>query len=160
MNLYLTPTVCVLRGSQRLRLPDIAAVAGPLCADLEAHAQASGFAIDGPPIFTAQGLPDDIKTLFDWAACLPVANAQDALAEKFNEPSGPYELIVLPPLSCARTMYVGPLAGLFAHGYQPLLRAIAEAGRHPSGVSREVYHVWHGPEAPDNRIEIQIGIAA
>jgi hypothetical protein len=67
---------------------------------------------------------------------------------------------VLPPLSCARTEYVGPLAGLFTHGYQPLLRAIAEAGLRPSGASREVYHLWRGPEAPDNRIEIQIGIAA
>lgn len=160
MNLYLTPAVCVLRRSQRLRLPDIAAVAGPLCAELEAHAQASGFAIDGPPIFTAQGLPDDIETLFDWAACLPVADAQGMPADEPHVPSGQTELTVLPPLSCVRTVYVGPLAGLFAHGYQPLLRAIAEAGLRTSGTSREVYHVWHGPEAPDNRIEIQIGIAA
>lgn len=160
MDRHLTPAIRVLRRSQRLCLPEIAAAAGPVCAELEAHAQASGLAIDGPPIFTAQGLPDDAETPFDWAACLPVADAQGMPADEPHVPSGQTELTVLPPLSCARTEYVGPLAELFAHGYQPLLRAIAEAGLRPSGASREVYHVWRGPEAPDNRIEIQIGIAA
>lgn len=158
MDLHLTPAIRVLRRSQCLCLSEIAAVAGPLCAEMNAHALASGLAIDGPPIFTATGLPDNAQTPFDWAACLPVADAQGAQAEQPKVPSGPNELAVLPPLSCARTVYVGPLAGLFTHGYQPLLRAIAEAGMRASGESREVYHVWHGPEAADNRIEIQIGI--
>lgn len=159
MDLHLTPTIHVLRRSQRLRLPEIAAAAGPLCAELYAQAQVSGLAIDGPPIFIATGLPDDAQTPFDWAACLPVAGAQRVSVGQPDMPSGPQELAVLPPLSCARTVYVGPLVGLFTRGYQPLLQAIAEAGLRTSGESREVYHVWHGPDSPDNRIEIQIGIA-
>ena len=65
----------------------------------------------------------------------------------------------LPALSCMRTVYRGPLAELFTHGYQPLLQAIAEAGLRTSGESREVYHAWLGPDSPDNRIELQIGLA-
>ncbi|UPG73056.1 GyrI-like domain-containing protein [Roseomonas gilardii subsp. gilardii] len=100
--------------------------------------------LNGPPIFQAWGMPQDAQTEFELAFCLPVAG-------------GDHEL---PPLRCAAAIYEGPISGLFIHGYEPLLQAIAAAGLQASGESREVYHRWQDPEAMDNRIEIQIGLGA
>ena len=38
-------------------------------------------------------------------------------------------------------------------------RVVAAAGWTPDAQTREVYHVWHGPDSPDDRIELQIGLA-
>jgi hypothetical protein len=144
MELHTTPVIPVLRRRLTLRLPQVAQMAGPCCAELEALARAQGRTVQGPPIFAAHGLPQDGHTPFDLDICLPVSGPG---AEE------------LPALSCMRTVYCGPLEGLFTQGYQALLDAIAAAGRTPSGQTREVYHAWHGPDSPDNRIELQIGLA-
>ncbi|AUL98872.1 AraC family transcriptional regulator [Rhodocyclaceae bacterium] len=143
MELHTTAPVCVLRRSHRLSLDAVGTQAAQAYADLHAEAQARGLTVNGPPIFAARGLPQQAHTPFDLDFCLPVEGAG---------------LPMLPALRCARRVYEGPLSDLFSQGYQPLLHAMAEAGLRASGDSREVYHVWHGPDAPDNRIEIQIGI--
>lgn len=145
MELHITPPLAVLSCRRRLRLPEIGLHAPRVYADLHARARSRGFAADGPPVFVARDMPTDAQTLFDMDFCLPVKGG---------------DLPLLPPLRCARAIHEGPLAGLFVRGYQPLLQAIALAGLRMSGESREVYHAWHGPESPDNRIEIQIGLAA
>ena len=135
-----TPVLC-RRG--RLTLAQIGAEAARAYPDLYAEARTRGLPVHGPAILAAHDVPQDPNSAFDVEFCLPVA-----------APEGEH----LPHLRCASLMYEGPLAELFTRGYQPLLQAIAEAGLRASGESREVYHVWHGPESPANRIEIQIGI--
>lgn len=144
MELHTTPPIPVLRRRQRLSLDAVGMHAAQAYAELHAEAQRRGLTIAGAPIFAARGLPQDAHTPFDLDFCLPVAGD---------------DLLMLPALRCARRFYEGPLADLFTHGYGPLLQAMAEAGLRAGGQSREVYHVWHGPESPDNRIEIQIGLA-
>ncbi|MCX7692385.1 GyrI-like domain-containing protein [Tepidimonas taiwanensis] len=143
MELHTTAPVTVLRRSHRLSLDAVGTQAAQAYADLHAEAQARGLTVNGPPIFATRGLPQEAHTPFDLDFCLPVSGT---------------DLSMLPALRCARRVYEGPLCDLFRHGYQPLLHAMAEAGLRASGDSREVYHVWHGPDAPNNRIEIQIGI--
>lgn len=144
MEHHTTTAMTVLRRSQHLRLPKVGATAGQICAELYAEAQERGLKVEGVPIFAARGLPQDSRTVFELDICLPVAG--DGLP-------------TLPAMHCVRRLYEGPLTELFTRGYQPLLQAIAQAGLQPNGNSREIYHVWHGPGANDNRIEIQIGIA-
>lgn len=144
MELHTTAPTTVLRRTHRLSLDAVGMHAAQAYAELRAEAQARGLTVNGPPIFAATGLPQDAHTPFDLDFCLPVEGA---------------DLPMLPALRCARRLYEGPLADLFTHGYGPLLQAMAEAGLRAGGQSREVYHVWHGPESPDNRIEIQIGLA-
>lgn len=143
MQLHTTPPTAVLRRTHRLRLETVGTHAAQAYAELHAEARSRGLTVNGPPIFAARGLPQDAHTPFDLDFCLPVTGG---------------DLPLLPALRCARRIHEGPLVELFTRGYQPLLQAIAEAGLRASGESREVYHVWHGPESHDNRIEIQIGI--
>jgi hypothetical protein len=143
MQLHTTLPTAVLRRTYRLCLETVGMHAEQAYAELRAEAHSRGLTVNGSPIFAAQGLPQDAHTLFDLDFCLPATGG---------------DLPLLPGLRCVRRIYEGPLAGLFTGGYQPLLQAIAQAGLRTSGESREVYHAWHGPESPDNRIEIQIGI--
>jgi hypothetical protein len=145
MEIHTTQAVPALSRRCRLTVAEIGARAETACAELHMQAQARGLSVNGPPVFVARGMPQDAHTAFDIDFCLPVAGI---------------DLPLLPALHCARQVYQGPLAGLFVHGYRPLLQAMAEAGLRPSGESREVYHAWHGPDSAANRIEIQIGIAA
>jgi effector-binding domain-containing protein len=47
---------------------------------------------------------------------------------------------------------------MFQEGYGPLLGEIEVSGLGVSGESREIYHVWMGPEDPGNEVEIQFGL--
>lgn len=143
MQLHTTPPTAVLRRTHRLCLETVGTHAAQAYAELHAEARSRGLTVNGAPIFAARGLPQDPHTPFDLDFCLPATGG---------------DLPLLPALRCVRRIHEGPLAELFTRGYQPLLQAIAEAGLRTSGESREVYHAWHGPESPANRIEIQIGI--
>lgn len=145
MQIHTTPAMPALQKHCRTTIGQVGSEASPAYTELYAQAEDRGLAVNGPPIFVAHDLPQDAHTAFDMMFCLPV-DSEDA-------PN-------LPALHCASLTYEGPLADLFERGYRPLLQAIAEAGLQPNGESREVYHVWHGPESTANRIEIQIGLEA
>ncbi|KOF53631.1 MULTISPECIES: GyrI-like domain-containing protein [unclassified Achromobacter] len=144
MELKTVEPLAVLRDRRRVTLAQVGALAAGIYPELERQAAAGGLRVEGPPVFAAHGLPQDAQTPFELDYCLPVAGA------------APH---TLPRLRCASLLYQGPLDRLFSQGYQPLLRAIAEAGLTPTAESREVYHAWAGPQSAANRIEIQIGVA-
>lgn len=143
MQIYSLAPITVLQRRERLSIAQIAAQAGPACTALRAEAEARDLVVNGPMIFQAWQMPQDAHGEFELNFCLPVAGGDQQL----------------PALQCASTIHEGPLDELFSRGYRPLLEAIAAAGLRPTGESREVYHRWNGPEATDNRIEIQIGVA-
>jgi len=143
MHIRIIEPIAVLQRHERLTVAQVGARAAPAYAELHAEAKARGLGIAGPPIFRARHMPQDAHSEFGMVFCLPVAGDG---AQR------------LPRLRCACLVHEGPLAELFARGYQPLLAAIAAAGLRTLGESREVYHVWRGPQSPDNRIEIQIGV--
>ncbi|MBB5215224.1 GyrI-like domain-containing protein [Parapusillimonas granuli] len=144
MHIHLIEPIPALRRYQRLTIAQIHERAALAFAELHAEAKARDLTINGPSVFQAHHLPSDAHSEFEMTFCLPVAS--DAIQR-------------LPRLRCASLTYEGPLADLFAKGYQTLLSAISAAGLQTNGESREVYHAWHGPRSPDNRIEIQIGIS-
>lgn len=140
MDLHHPPATCVLRCSHRLRLPEIARAAAPVRPVVRPRPGQRPCDRRTAHFSPATNLPKDPQTRFDWAACLPVAQFPSTPEATPSLPSGPYKRAVLPPLRCAHTVFTGPLAGLFTHDYQPLLRAIIQAGLRPSGAGHEVYH--------------------
>ena len=145
MEIHDIGTMTVLSRTRRLNVSQIGEEAALVYGELHAEAAARGLAVNGPAVFVARSMPQDAHTLFEIDFCLPVAGD---------------DLPTLPPLRCARLIYEGPLANLFVQGYQTLLQSMADKGLTPNGESREVYHVWYGPESDDNRIEVQIGVAS
>lgn len=144
MQILTVPALPVVRQRHRLTLPQVGLTALDACPAVSAAAAAAGLQPAGPWIFAAYGMPRDAHTAFDLDYCLPVAGGDDCL----------------PAFHCASTIYEGPLASLFTQGYASLLAAVAAAGVATTGDTREVYHIWEGPEAATNRVEIQFGIAA
>lgn len=151
MNIVETPDLWVLSLGRRLSIPEIGAAAAECVAAIENEMAARGLAPAGPWIFISESLPRDRESRFPWRACRPVAKPASY--------DGGLDLIHLAPIRAATAVYEGPLADLFTNGYAPLLAAVETSGHAVSGESREIYHAWHGPDAPDNRIEIQFGLA-
>ncbi|GAA0580525.1 AraC family transcriptional regulator [Caenispirillum bisanense] len=143
MQILTVPALSVVRQRHHLTLPQVGLTGLDACPAVSAAAAAAGLQPAGPWIFAAHGMPRDAHTAFDLDYCLPVAGGEDCL----------------PAFHCASAIYEGPLTGLFPQGYAPLLAAVAAAGLATTGDTREVYHIWDGPEAATNRVEIQIGLA-
>ena len=150
MDIKNTDPVTVLSLERTVTIPQIASVSAELCPLIEEEAARHGLAVVGPWIFVSHGLPQDGRTAFRAAFCLPVS------AESAYE--GACLLRPLEPIRCASRHFTGPLGALFSEGYGPLMRAAQAAGHVFTGESREVYHRWNGPDATDNVIEIQFGL--
>lgn len=150
MDIGKTDPVTVLSAEHTVTIPEIAALGAELCPLMEQDAARHGLAVNGPWTFVSHGLPQDGRTAFKVAFCLPVSGG-DAY-------DGAYALKRLEPIRCASRLYTGPLGTLFSDGYGPLVQAAQDAGHAFTGESREVYHRWSGADAVDNVIEIQFAL--
>lgn len=151
MQTRTVPEITLLLARRSLRLPEAGAFIAEALPGLEADAAANRIAFAGPWMFVSHNLPQDTATRFPLAIGRPVSVTGGY--------AGAYEIETLPAFPCAWFAYEGPLSGIHAGGYAPLLDAIFAAGARLTGEIREVHHVRDGPESPLNQVEIQIGIA-
>lgn len=150
LDIKTTAPMTVLSAERMITIPEVAAVSAELCPVIMQDAERHGLTITGPWIFVSYGFPKDAQTTFKIEFCLPVT-IQDSYR-------GDFVLKTLEPILCAAGQHKGPLRTLFSDGYGKLLQATTAAGHRFSGESREIYHRWQGPDAADNRIEIQFGL--
>lgn len=142
----------VLYAEQELSIPEVGAYGEKYGAEIMEEVEKYGFRVVGPWIFISYNLPKNGKDRYRIEFCLPIANGEAYAGGKFA-------IKTLSRFSCAFVEYKGRLRHLFTKGYQPLVREIVAAKLDFTGESREIYHVWTGPNSLENRIEIQFGIA-
>lgn len=144
------PEILVLATGRTLTIPEVAAFSAQALPALEADATAQGLTFAGPWIFVSHNLPQDATTTFELQLCRPIA-ATPAY-------DGDFEVRTLPEMPAGTRLYEGPLSGIFAEGYAPLLESLMTEAIPLTGEIREVYHQWNDPASPDNAVEIQVGI--
>jgi hypothetical protein len=145
-----SPALVVVKRRRRLSIPEIARAGAELGPEIDGAIAASGLEVAGPWMFVSHGLPRDPLSLFDWEICRPVRAPEGRAVDGID---------ALPAVRVATRTFEGPLSGLFAEGYAPLLSGIAEAGLALSGESREVYHLWEGDPERMARVAIQFVLA-
>lgn len=150
MQIVTVPEQTVLAATRRLRLPEAGAFLAATIPEMETDARAHRHAFTGPWTFVSHDLPQDATTLFTFQVCRPVTPS--------GATPGRFAIVTLPALTCATLEYEGPLSGIYAGGYVPLLDAILKEGIPLTGEIREVHHVRDTRESPINQVEIQIGI--
>jgi hypothetical protein len=150
MQIVTVPEQTVLAATRQLRLPEAGAFLIATISEMEAEARACRLTFTGPWTFVSHHLPQDATTPFTFRICRPV--------EPNGASTGRFEILTLPELTCATLEYEGPLSGIYANGYVPLLDAIFTEGIPLTGEIREVHHVHDTPESPINQVEIQIGL--
>lgn len=143
--------VLVHATSRTLTLPEVAAFRDETVPDMLNDAEAWGLVATGPWTFVSHNLPQDTETTFELTICRPI--------EAGGEYAGEYQIVELPGFLAAVAEYEGPLSGIYADTYAPLLESLLTGDAPLSGEVRELYHVYTEPESPQNRVEIQIGIA-
>lgn len=142
----------VLYAEEVLSISEVGTYGEKYCAEIMEEVEKYGLRIVGPWVFVSYNLPKNGKDRYRVEFCLPIASGE-AYAE------GKFSIKSLRRFSCAFVEYKGKLRQLFTKGYQPLVREIVTAKMNFTGESREVYHVWIGPNSPENRIAIQFGVA-
>jgi effector-binding domain-containing protein len=70
---------------------------------------------------------------------------------------GAFTVRELPAFRCATLLYIGP-APRIGDAWQKLYRAIADKGLTPTDEERELYLYWEGVEAPNNIVQVQVGV--
>ncbi len=150
MRIVTVPGMRVLQASRELRLPEAGSYLNDTIPLLEADARGRRLAFTGPWTFVSHNLPQDTETPFRLAICRPVADD--------GQDNGQFRIVTLPAFQCAAIEYEGPLSGIYAGGYMPLLDSIFAQGLPLTGEIREVHHVRDTPQSPINQVEIQIGI--
>ena len=151
MNIVETQDMWVLSVSRRISIRDVAIVSAELSPIMTAEVEELGLIRSGPWVFTAQNLPRDGKSLFDWRICMPI--------QRPAAYAGRFELLHLEPIIAASALHRGSMRTLFSKGYGPLVSEIEQSRHVFSGESREIYHDWRGPGSPYHLIEIQFGLA-
>jgi effector-binding domain-containing protein len=152
MDRKIVEPITVLYAEQELSIPEVSVYAEKFGAEIMEEVEKHGLSVVGPWVFISYNLPKNGKDRYRAEFCLPVANGDGYVGGKF-----PIKSLSL--FSCAFVEYKGKLRQLFTKGYQPLVQEIVAAKMRFTGESREVYHVWIGPNSPENQIEIQFGIA-
>jgi len=151
METKAVPGVLVLAAVRVLRLMEAGAFVKSAIPELEADAERFRVTFTGPWMFVSHHLPQDTETPFQLAICRPIAPDSGY--------AGKFAVETLPAITCATFEYEGPLSGIHAGGYVPLLDAIFREGTRLTGEIREIHHVRDIPESPVNQVEIQIGLA-
>lgn len=151
MHTKIVERMTVMYAVQELTIPEVRTYGEKYGSEIMAEAQKYGLRAAGPWVFISYNLPKNGKDRYRTEFCLPIATAEGYFGGRFPVRS-------LSGFPCACAEYTGKLRQLFTKGYQPLVREIIAAKMNFTGESREVYHDWIGPNSPDNRIELQIGI--
>ncbi|MCF6692627.1 hypothetical protein NGI08_21750 [Klebsiella michiganensis] len=103
--------------------------------------------VDNKWVFISYNLPKNGKEKYKIEFCLIVDERAQA--------AGSMSIKKLDKVSCVSGCYCGSLRSLFTKGYAPLLNNIRAGKIKLTNESREIYHIWNGPLAKDNQIEIQ-----
>lgn len=141
----------VLYASQELTIPEIGMFGAKYGCAIHGEVDTYGLEVTGPWMFIGYNLPKNKTDRFVVDFCLPVRETGDYAGKFAIKSTGTF--------SCASSLYQGKLQHLFTRGYGPLVAEITASGARFTGESREIYHSWIGPESPENRIELQFGIA-
>jgi effector-binding domain-containing protein len=142
-----TSEVKVLCASETLSIPEIGAWAERLWPLMRAEMSKYGLAQSGPTTFVSYGREGPLSHAFRHDFCIPVSGDGDY--------GGALKLTTLPAVEHASAWIEGPFTPeSLERAYTACLDRIRGLGRTPSGESREVYHLWSGPDSPDNRVEI------
>lgn len=152
MDKKIVEPITVLYAEQELSIPEVSVYGEKFCAEIMQEVEKYGLRVAGPWVFISYNLPKNGKDRYRAEFCLPIANGDDYAG-------GLFPIKSLSRFSCAFVEYNGKQRQLFTKGYQPLVREIVTAKMNFTGESREVYHAWIGPNSPENRIEIQFGVA-
>ena len=152
METKIVEPMTVLYAEQELTIPEVGVYGEKYGAEFRQEVEECGLRVVGPWVFISYKLPKNGKDRYRAEFCLPIADGNAYVGRKFSVKS-------LSRFSCAFVEYNGKLRQLFTKGYQPLVREIIAAEMRFTGESREVYHAWFGPNSPENRIEIQFGVA-
>jgi hypothetical protein len=150
MDLTLPPEIVVPATARTLTMPEVAGFSSQALPDLEADARQQRLEFTGPWIFVSHDLPQDATTTFVLHLCRPIAESAGY--------DGPHQVLTLPAMDCGTHLYKGPLQGIFAEGYAPLLQSLMTDDIPLTGEIREVYHLWTDPASDENTVEIQVGI--
>lgn len=142
----------VLYARQELTIPQVGIYAEQYGAQMMEEVRQYGLQVAGPWVFISYNLPENGQQRYTVEFCLPISNAEAYAGDRFA-------VRTLDSFPCAYAEYSGKLDQLFTEGYQPLIHEIVAAKLPFTGESREIYHCWASPQSPDNRIEIQFGIA-
>jgi effector-binding domain-containing protein len=117
---------------------------------LESAMASGGMDTVGPVVFVYHGFGGEANRSFK----LDVG----VLAEKVEGKNAPDMTFgTLEPLEVATIIYTGPVTQLQG-AYQKLFGQIAEEKLVPSGVVREFYLYWEGPDSENNVVQIQAGL--
>lgn len=108
----------------------------------------------GPMLFVYRGMDGDPDSPFELEVALPID--QSTAAGKAY--SGERVVKTLTPFDYVEKTYVGAMENMGKDGYEPLFIAMAKSGIESNGEAREIYVNWAGPESPENRTDIQIGV--
>lgn len=152
MQRKIVEPMTVLCAAQELTIPEVGIYGEKFGAEIMAEVEKYGLRVVGPWVFISFNLPKNGKDRYTAEFCLPIENGEAYAGSRFCIKS-------LSSFSCACAEYNGKLRQIFTKGYQSLVREIVAAKMNFTGESREVYHTWIGPNSPENRIEIQFGVA-
>lgn len=152
METKIAEPMTVLYAEQELSIPEVSIYGEKFGTEMMHEVEKYGLRVAGPWVFISYNLPKNSKDRYRAEFCLPIVNGASYAGGLFSVKS-------LSHFPCAFVEYNGKLRQLFTKGYQPLVREIVAAKMSFTGESREIYHAWFGPDSPENRIEIQFGVA-
>ena len=115
--------------------------------------QSAGLRIVGPLNLRYFGMGEDIAKPLKVEVSLPISPSTETVPDL---PS-PIKVRRATTFECISIEYVGPMPGI-GQAWEDALAEARESGDVLTGTGREIYHRWVGIDAPDNRIEILVGV--
>jgi hypothetical protein len=144
------PAFGFLHWTGKVTLPEIPKVAGPAIDEVIRAAGGAGRPVVGPCIFVyPEGVQDSTTPFTLQIGIEVIAPSQDL---------GTLKVRRLDPFACGSLIYPGSMKGIHA-GYAAADRQMQERRLTRAAEFREVYLRWVEFDSPDNRTEIQLGIA-
>jgi len=104
---------------------------------------------DGPVMFVYHGITEDPEEAFKLEIGYPMDRQANAI--------GDFPVRVLEPMKALTVRIKGPIDHI-SHAWTAVHEAAAAQKLEPTGESREIYHVWDGPQGSTNITEVQLGV--
>ena len=128
-------------------LQQIGPSSAPILAELGKLVKDKKVVYDGCFIFVYHGVTEDPNNKFKLQVGIAVPEGTAA--------QGEFKIEKLQPLKAATILYGGPILSV-ARAYEKLFGNLG--GKQPSGVNREYYYRWEGPESKNNVELIAVGV--
>ena len=127
-------------------IPEIRNVSAPILAELKGLVKDKKVVYDGCFVFVYHGANGEQDQKFKLQVGIAVAEGTEA--------QGDFKVERLEPFKAATVLYGGPILSVM-RAYEKLFGGL---GGQPTGVSREYYYRWEGPESKNNVELIAVGI--